>query len=147
MPSAAKADTATSALVVSATVLKACVATVGVMAFGNYSATNSSPNDATATLAVICTPGTSYDIALDAGLGTGATTTTRKMGLLTNTVNYQLFRDASRSQNWGNTGGTDTVSGSGSGLISNHTIYGRISTGQYVGIGAYVDTVTITVTY
>jgi spore coat protein U-like protein len=46
------------------------------LAFGNYS---SAQLDATTTLTASCTVGTPYTVGLDAGLGTGATTTTRKM--------------------------------------------------------------------
>jgi len=146
-PFAAKADTASTTMAVTALVLKVCVVAATPMVFGNYTATNSTPTDATSTIVVTCTNGTTYDVALDAGIGTGATTTTRKLSFLTNTLNYQLFSNASHSQNWGNTSGTDTVAGSGSGLIATHTVYGRMSQGQYDSPGAYLDTITVTVNY
>ncbi len=140
-------QTATSTIAVAATVIKVCVATTTPMAFANYNASGASPNDATATISVLCTLGTTYEIALDAGLGSGATTAGRKMTFLTSLLNYQIYRDAGRSLSFGNSNGTDTVSGTGTGLLVTHTAYGRIATGQYLSPGAYVDTVTVTVTY
>jgi spore coat protein U-like protein len=144
---AAYCQTATSTIAVAAVVLKVCVATTTPMVFGNYNASSATPTDATATILVICTLGTTYEVALDAGLGSGASTAGRKMTFLTNTLNYQIYRDAGHSLSFGNSSGSDTVSATGSGIISTLTVYGRIPTAQYIGPGAYVDTVTVTVTY
>ncbi len=144
LPVVSSADTTTTTMAVSATVLKACLTAAAPLAFGDYTATSVSANDAIAEIIVTCTVGTSYEVALDAGTGTGATTTIRKMSYLSNTLNYQLFKDSSRSQNWGNTVGTDTVTGTGEGL---HTVYGHIPPAQYGAPGAYADTITVTVTY
>jgi spore coat protein U-like protein len=61
------------------------------------------------------------------------------------TLNYSLFRETGRTSNWGNTGTTDTVSGSG--LLQTITVYGRIPAGQTPIVGVYTDTVTVTLTY
>jgi spore coat protein U-like protein len=60
------AATATGSLVISATVLSACAPTGGTIPFGNYT---SAQLDQTGTLAVLCTSGVPYSIALDAGAG------------------------------------------------------------------------------
>jgi spore coat protein U-like protein len=62
-------------------------------------------------------------------------------------LNYGLFTDATRTTNWGETVGTDTVSGTGTGATQIVTVYGRIPATQNVGIGGYVDTITATVTF
>jgi len=67
-PFAAKADTASTTMAVTALVLKVCVVAATPMVFGNYTATNSTPTDATSTIVVTCTNGTTYDVDLDAGL-------------------------------------------------------------------------------
>ena len=41
-------------------------------------------------------------------------------------VNYSLFSNSGRTTNWGNTVGTDTVSGTGIGSAQSLTVYGRI---------------------
>ncbi|HEY4317589.1 MAG TPA: spore coat U domain-containing protein [Herbaspirillum sp.] len=139
------AATATGSLVISATVLSTCALTGGTIPFGNYT---SAQVDQTGTLSVLCTSGVPYSIALDAGAGTGATITARKMtGSGGGTLNYSLFRETGRTSNWGNTGTTDTVSSSGSGLLQTITVYGRIPAGQTPIVGVYTDTVTVTLTY
>jgi spore coat protein U-like protein len=139
-----RAATSTATIAVSATVLAFCTITALPLAFGNYS---SAQLDATTTLTASCTVGTPYTVGLDAGLGTGATTTTRKMTSTGSTLNYELFRDSARTLNWGNTIGTDTVAGTGNGLAQTLTVYGRILGSQLVAPGAYTDTVTATLTY
>lgn len=147
MPVAAPASAATAvgALAVSATVLAFCAVSSTPLAFGNYS---SAQLDSTATVLVTCSNGTTYNVGLDAGAGTGASTTTRKLtGPSSATFNYTMYRDSGHTTNWGNTVGTDTASGTGNGLVQTLTVYGRIPGGQYPGTGAYVDTVVVTVTY
>ncbi len=83
-----------------------------------------------------------YTISLNAGTGTGATISTRKMtGPASAILNYGLFRDAAHAQNWGNTAGVDTASGSGLVLVRDFTIYPQIPAGQLVAPGTYVDTI------
>jgi len=145
VPMGAHATDATSTFAVSATVIASCVVVGGVpLAFGNYDGTQ---NDATTTFSVTCTTGTSYTVALDAGGGSGASTTTRKMTYLTNTLDYTLYSDAGRTANWGNNTGVDTVAGTGTGILQGYTVYGRIPAGSTATLGAYADTITITATY
>ena len=59
-------------------------------------------------------------------------------------VNYALYRDASRTLNWGNTVGTDTVSGSGNGTAQTLTVYGRVPAQTTPAAGVYNDSVTVT---
>lgn len=83
-----------------------------------------------------------YTIPLNAGTGVGANTSTRKMtGPASATLNYGLFRDAAHTQNWGNTTGVDTASGSGQVATRNFTIYPQIPAGQLPAPGTYVDTI------
>jgi spore coat protein U-like protein len=51
--------------------------------------------------------------------------------------------------NWGKTDDTDTVNGTGTGILlpADHTVYGRITKNQDVNTGAYSDTITVTVSY
>lgn len=141
----AEAATATATFAVTATVLNLCLITAAPLAFGNYTATTQL--DATTTLLVTCTFGTTYTIGLDAGTGTGATTAQRRMTNGTSLLNYALYSDSTRSTIWGNTTGTNTVAGTGTGLPQALSVYGRIPAGQYVTPGAYLDTVTATLTY
>lgn len=146
-PTAASASVATGTLPVSITIEAACSveSTTGV-AFGTAGILTAN-TDASGSLTVQCTNATPYTIALDAGGGTGATTSSRKMTFSSSTVQYNLYRDVSRTQTWGNTQGTDTVAGTGSGSNQTITVYGRVPTQTSPTAGTYTDTVNVTVTY
>jgi spore coat protein U-like protein len=148
-PGLACAATATGTLTVTATVTTACSIVTLPLAFGNYDPTSATDLNGSTTATLTCTPGTAYKIGMDAGQGSGATVTTRKMTSGSNTLNYKLYRDSARTLNWGNTPGTDTLDGTSSLLTTVNTIniYGTIPKSQAAGAGAYTDTVTVTVTY
>ncbi len=103
--------------------------------------------DAAATFAVTCTNSTTYNVGLNAGTTSGGTTTTRLMANGANTVSYKMYSDSGRTTNWGNTVGTDTVPGTGTGAAQTLTIYGRVPIQTTPAPGTYTDLVTITVTY
>lgn len=144
----AQAATTTTTFPVTATVLTACAVTANPLAFGNYDPTAATALDATTTLSVLCTVGTSFTVGLNAGTGTGATVTTRRMTNGANTLNYALYREAARTNNWGNTPGTDTPPPTTAPVLpTSLTVYGRVPAGQNVAPGGYADTVTVTVNY
>ncbi|NMG35433.1 fimbrial major subunit CsuA/B family protein [Azoarcus sp. TTM-91] len=140
---AAFGATATATFSVTATVLANCIVSASPLAFGNYS---SLQLDATTTVTVTCTSGTTYNVGLDAGIGSGATVTTRRMSGV-GTLNYTLYSDSARTTVFGNTVGTNTVAATGTGSAQPLTVYGRIPGGQYPAAGSYTDTITVTVTY
>jgi spore coat protein U-like protein len=145
-PSRAATDTTT--FNVTATVIAACNVTATDLGFGNYDAASGTANDATSTVTVICSNGTTFDVALDAGTTAGAAVNARLLTDGTDTLSYALYSDAGRTTLWGdNTSGTSDVSGTGDGTNQNLTVYGRIPVSQYVTAGAYSDTITVTVTY
>jgi spore coat protein U-like protein len=142
---ASYAATASGTLTISASVVAACTVVGSAIAFGAY--TQSVVNQS-GTITVLCTNGTAYNVGLDAGTGTGATVSNRKMSAAGGgTLNYALYRDAARTSNWGSTIGTDTATGTGSGLTQTLTVYGQIAAAQTPLAGAYSDTVTVTLTY
>ena len=94
-----------------------------------------------------CTDTTPYNIGLDAGTGTGATVTVRKLTSGGATVNYTLYSDTGRTTVWGNTVSTDTVAATGNGASQSYTVYGRVPAQTTPAPGTYTDTVTVTVTY
>jgi len=99
-------------------------------------------------ITVQCTNTTPYNIGLNAGNGAGATVTTRKMTSGSNTINYSLYKDSSRTTLWGDTG-TDRVSstGTGSPQLPAFTVYGQVPAQSTPAPGTYTDTITVTVTY
>lgn len=141
----ASAQTATTTFQVSANVLKACTVAATDLLFGTYDPTATTPLDATNTILVNCTNGTTYEIGLN--LGANPDGTTRRMTNGTDFLAYELYQDSARTTVWGNTPGTDTVSSTGTGTDQNFTVYGRIPEQQNISAGAYTDTVNVTVTY
>lgn len=100
LPDAAQAAQTTTTFPVTATVLTACAVTANPLSFGNYDPTSATPLDATTTLSVLCTVGTSFTVGLNAGTSSGATVTSRKMVNGANLLNYGLFRETTRTNNW-----------------------------------------------
>ncbi len=143
----AHAATTTSSIAVAAAVLQTCVVSASALAFGTYDPTSATPADSTTTILVTCSLATTYNVGLSAGGGSGASVATRKLTSGGNTLDYGLYTSAARTTVWGNTVGTDTVSGTGTGLPVSYTVYGRVAAQQSVPAGAYTDTVTVTVTY
>jgi spore coat protein U-like protein len=142
--SAASAGTATSPIAVTASVAAACSINTTALAFGAYTGAVS---DANATVTANCVSGTAWTISLGTGNGAGATTAIRKLTSGANTINYQLYSDAGHTTNWGNTVGTDVVTGTGTGGNQANTVYGRIASGLSPASGSYTDSVVATITF
>ena len=135
----------TAELGISAEVSGTCNVTTSAVAFGRVDVTSGSNVDATGGISVTCTNGTAWAAAADAGNGTGATVTARKMMSGTDLLNYALYTDSGRTTNFG---GANTISGTGSGSAQASTVYGRVASGQTtVPAGSYADSVTISLTY
>jgi spore coat protein U-like protein len=150
----AHAGTATNNLAVSATVLGSCTVDPGAaIAFGNYDPTSGTPDDASGTITVQCTQGSSYWIGLGNG-GNHDGSTRRMAGGTGEFLAYELYRSAAdRDANavWDNTNGglpnsIANVVAAGAQPYT-HDVYGRIPVGQAVSTGNYSDTVLITVTF
>ena len=141
----AHAVTATTTFQVTANVNVACTIEATDLDFGDYT---QAQLDAQSEITLNCTPAAEWNVGLNAGTFSGATVTTRKMtGPSTFSLAYGLFSDPARTNNWGDTVGTDTVSGVGTGAAEVLNVYGQIPASQVVGAGGYVDTITATVTF
>lgn len=103
--------------------------------------------DVDSSLNVQCTNTTPYNIGLNAGTGSGATVAARLMTLSGATIQYSLYTTAARSTVWGNTIGTNTVAGTGTGVSQVYPIFGRVPPQTTPAPGLYTDTVTVTVTF
>ena len=135
----------TAELGISAEVTGSCNVTTLPVDFGTVDTTSVLADDATGSISVICTAGTVWAAAADAGNGTGASVTDRKMADGANLLNYALYTDATRLVNFG---GANTITGVGLGVADAHSVYGRIPAGQTeTPEGSYADSVTISLTY
>lgn len=138
-----------------------CTVTATGVAFGVYDPVLATPDDSTGTITVRCVytgPGgadsTNYSVTLSTGGGLGFTP--RKLSSGAATLDYNLYRDAGRTQVWGNgTGGTTIITGNikvGPGVgnntkTDNHTVYGRIPAQQDPDGGNYADSILVTLTF
>lgn len=146
----AVAASATGSFNVTTTVIDVCAVATSDLGFGTYNPIGGAALDGTTTITVTCTLGTPYNVQLDAGAHGGGSVNARKMQRTsggTETMNYSLYRNAGRTQNWGETDNTDTLSATGTGLTQDHTVYGRIPASENVPTGSYSDTVNVTVSY
>jgi|SRR5450631_926946 spore coat protein U-like protein len=143
--SAFAVTTVTTTFGVTATVQATCLVSATAMGFGTYTGV---AIPTTSTVSVTCTNTTPYNVGLSAGLATGATVSARKMtGPAGALLSYALYSDSGRTTNWGNTVGTDTVTGTGNGSAQPLIVYGQLAASQYLAPGLYSDTITATVTW
>ncbi len=137
--------TVSTTFTVTGSVVKGCTISANPLSFGVYSHTLV---NSTSTISVTCTISATYNVGLSAGTATGATVTKRSMtgpgGAL---LAYKLFSNSAYTINWGNTVGTDTVAGTGTGLAQTLTVYGQIPAGESGATGTYTDTIIATITY
>jgi spore coat protein U-like protein len=146
------AATSTSTFNVTATVNAACSVSASNLAFGIYNPTLAASLNISTSMNVICTNGSAYTVGLDAGTGSGATVTNRLMTRIsggTDTIAYSLYQNAGLTTVWGQTIGTNTVAGTGSGIAQPITVYGSIFASNLTSVppASYSDTITVTVTY
>ena len=131
---------------VTANEVPSCNVSATNLAFGTYNDQRGS--DAESEIDVTCTRSTPWTVGLSQGTSPGATVTTRKMTRAGGgTLSYDLFRNAARTQNWGNTVGIDTESDTGTGRTQSLRVFGRVPAAQSVGGGAYQDTIIVTLTF
>lgn len=138
-------SSATTSFSVIVVIQATCSISANPLNFGNYSGALISSST---TISVTCTKSASYNLGLSAGLSTGATVTNRRMtGPSSSLLSYKLYSNSGHTTNWGNTVGTDTVAGTGSGVAQTLTVYGQVTASQFVRPGSYTDTVVATLTY
>ena len=103
--------------------------------------------DQFARIRVRCNSGTHYEIGLDEGTTSGGTTAVRKMTNGAQTIDYKLFKNNARTNNWGNIVGVDTRSRTANGNWQGRRIFGRVEPQATPSSGTYTDTVTVTITF
>jgi spore coat protein U-like protein len=136
------------------------VAATGVN-FGAYDISLATPNDSTGDVTVTCTyvpPGGATGVNIQTSLspGVSGSYSPRQMAFGPGRLNYNLFLDTARTSIWGNglsgtgiaTASLTVGPGVGNGTrIAQFPVYGRVPALQVVGMGAYSDTIVVTVTF
>lgn len=138
--------TGTAPFTVSATVVSTCSVSATTLDFGSTGLLAANV-DSTNALSVMCSNTVPYSILLDGGLSGATDPTLRKMTKGAETVTYGLYQDVARSQPWGSTKGTNTVSGTGSGFPQGYTVYGRVPPQPTPSPGTFLDTIVVTISY
>jgi spore coat protein U-like protein len=138
--------TASTSSSATATVVSSCNVSATNINFGSLGVLVAN-HDAQGTLTIQCNSTLPYTVSLNGGLSGATDPTQRKMSSAGINVIYGLYRDAARSLPWGSTVGTNTASGTGTGLSQGQTVYGRIAPQTTPKPSAYSDTLVATVTY
>ncbi len=147
----ALAQTSTDDFQVRITIEKSCLvesAQTTDMEFGTRQLLNTD-YEADSAIAVTCTTGVPYTIALNAGANaTGGDTTTRHMAKGSELIAYDLFQNQSRTTHWGTVAGGASLGDMGTGLTQTHPVYGKVPAGQTTpSVGLYTDTINVEVAY
>lgn len=135
----------TTNFTVSLQTVKDCLVSAQYIDFGNRGVLGSNI-DQDGQVTVNCSPATPYVVALSPG-GANAGPTARRMTKGVEFITYGLYSNAARSLPWGDTTGTNTVGGTGTGLGQNLPVHARIPPQTTPTPGTYSDTIIVTVTY
>lgn len=145
----ASAQTASSNFQVTANVAASCTITSTDLAFGNYDplvAHSATPLDANGSVTIRCTKGTNSTIGLN--LGSSPTGAIRRMSGGADFLQYQLYKEAARTNVWGDSGADLVNPGAAPSMAPRVvTVYGRVFAGQDVSSGGYADTIQATITF
>ena len=134
------------------------VSTTGLN-FGTYDPSATSPDDITGNVAVTCTRVIFVDVfhvpfvvSLQKGSNSSYNPRTLRSG--SNVLNYNIYRDAARTQIWGDGTNSTVRLNDTSDFVwfqtsqtDNYTMYGRIPALQDVRTGNYTDTIVVQVTF
>ena len=125
-----------------------CTISTTSVSFGSYDVFASTPTDTTGTVSFTCTG--NADVTITLTKGGSSTFNPRALSGGTDSLNYNLYKDAARTTIWGDgTGSTSTYTQVGvpNNAAQNLTIYGRIPAAQDVRAGTYTDSVTVNIDF
>jgi len=145
-----RADSLGERMDVTANVVANCRLIIPALTFGMYdplAAHSVLPDDASTILIVNCTRNTSASVALDFGHNAASNGDRAMSGPGSVRLEYQVYRDAARSQVWAT--GAEAVRFFSRGITNPEqlTVFGRILPRQEVEPGAYIDVLTATVDF
>ncbi len=126
-----------------------CTISATSVNFGNYNVFNGAAVDSTGTITYTCNAQAS-NITITLSKGASSSYSPRLMSKGAETLSYNLFRDAARTNVWGDgTGGTSvyTRNNPPNNNPVNVPVYGQIPAGQDVSAGSFSDTVTAVINF
>jgi len=142
--SALSASNGRAPFTVDATVMPNCSIAADPLDFGSTPGL-ASALDAAGRITSTCTRGAAYQIGLDSGQH--AQGSQRRMVSGSEVVRYELYRDAARSLRWGLVSGSEAITGMGSGVAQQATVYGRVPAQTGMAAGSYSDTVVAIISF
>ncbi|SAL06240.1 spore coat U domain-containing protein [Caballeronia calidae] len=121
------------------------ISTTTDLDFGQTSGVIASNKDQSSYITIACSGNSAWQVSLNNGAhyANGMRNMAGPGGSL---ISYQLYRDQARTQVWGSTLNTNTVSGSG-GASTQLTVYGRVPPQNAPPAGAYSDSIIVNLTY
>lgn len=128
---------------------QACTISATSVNFGSYNVFNASDTDSTGTVTYRCN-GSAHNITIGLTQGASASFNQRQMQKGSESLTYNLFVDASRTNIWGDgTSGTSvySIGNPPNNTNVNLTVYGRVTAGQDVSAGTFSDTVTAVINF
>lgn len=124
------------------------------MDFGTYNPMSTTDATASNTIAVTCSSGAAYSIALDDGQNSsgGTLNLANQTAGMSDTLSYAIYQDSANTIVWGNGApgsANPEYTAVGSGGQDSVTAYGVLPTGQMTAVSgsSYKDTITATLTY
>lgn len=146
LSTSALADSSSATMQVSVEVVSGCSISAAPMRFAGDAGARAL---AEAELALSCTPGTAFEVALDGGEHARGGLRRMRSAVADAFLDYQIFSDPARRERWGSQRGFDTVGGSaGSDGRVQLTAYGAMrSPAVSTAPGHYSDTIVVTVDF
>ncbi len=138
------AATATAPMAVTAIITNLCSVNTVALAFAELSLVG--VTNSTGAVNVTCTIGGTYTVSLDSGLHATGSQRNLTSLLSNNVLSYNVYSDSARSIPW-LAASPNVVTGIGTGLPQPLIVYGQIPANQTIVVGAYLDTIQVTVTY
>jgi len=126
----------------------ACTITTTAVSFGSYNVFAGSADDGTGQITYRCTGTPPPLVTIQLDKGGSPSFSPRQMRNGSETLNFNLYLDSTRTTIWGDgTGGTQVYSQANpaNGQSINLSVFGRIPAGQDVSAGTYSATVTATI--
>ncbi len=123
------------------------ISTASDLEFGNNPGTITDNIDGTSAISMQCRNRTAWQVGLDNGMNALGNVRRMRSASGGSYVNYELYRNSSRTTRWGNSRNVDTFTGTGYGEPQTLTVHGRVPAPQSALPGSYSDVVTVTVTY
>ena len=122
-----------------------CSISVQDVLFGSYDPSSPAATNTIAQFLIVCTAPTLLTISIGSSRTSGSSSARRmRHGFRSETLAYNLFQDAAYTRVWGDGAVGTPLSASVSGRYAGQ-IFAQIFPGQDAWVGAYEDSVTITV--